>query len=100
MMSTERQNSCLTGRIWTVYLRGAVEVEYDRKHESSQLVLDKSNERKRHGLHGQLKIEGVAVSSGDSLKSELCSCLLASLQSLDEICICELHNCMFTCEGR
>lgn len=30
-------------------------VECDGKHESSHLVLDKTNERKRHGLHRQLK---------------------------------------------
>lgn len=83
-----------------VCLRSAVKVEYDRKHESSQLVLDKTNERKRHGLHRQLKIEGVTFSSGDSFKSELCSCFLTSLQSLDEIRIYELHNYMFTCKGR
>lgn len=41
-----------------VCLRGAVKVEYDGKHESSHLVLDKTNERRRHGLHRQLKIEG------------------------------------------
>jgi len=44
-----------------VYLRGAVKVECDRKHESSQLVLDRTNERKRHGLHRQLKIEMTAL---------------------------------------
>lgn len=43
-----------------VCLRGAVKLEYDGKHQSLQLVLDKTNERKRYGLHRQLKIERVA----------------------------------------
>lgn len=53
----EEQNSCLIGRMWIVCLRAAVKVKYDGKHESSHLGLDKTNERKSHGLYRQLNVE-------------------------------------------
>lgn len=47
-----------------------------------------------------IKIKRVVLSPGESLKSELCSGLLTSLQSLDETHTCESHSCMFACKGR